>query len=57
MSQQDQIFVQNKIFHEARLENFLIILTDTDNDAGTIADLPSIDDVLNVIKPKNPANM
>ena len=44
------LFKLNKITHEKRLENFLVLLSDIDNAAGTITDLPTKEDVLNTIR-------
>ena len=44
------LFKLNKITHEERLKNFLILLSDVDDAAGTVADLPTNENVLKAIK-------
>ena len=47
----------NKITHEERLENLMILLNDEDYATGSIADLPSNEDALTIIKGDVPAEL
>ena len=47
---QPDLFRINKITHEERLENLMILLSDDDCATGSIADLPSNEDALNILK-------
>ena len=40
------LFKLNKVTHEERLGNLMILLSDDDNATGSIADLPSHEDAL-----------
>ena len=40
------LFKLNKVTHEERLGNLMILLSDDDNATGSIADLPSNEDAL-----------
>ena len=51
------LFRLNKISHEERLENLMILLTDDDYATGSLADLPSNEDALTIIKSGKPTEL
>ena len=44
------LFKLNKVSHEERLENLLVLLSDEDRACGSVADLPTNSDALKTLK-------